>query len=101
MNKLFAYPGGKWPIRHLVVSAFPGHKTYVDVFGGSAAILLTKEPSALSNTVRQSLPNVPGIGSTVASCGMNYVPRRQCQRMKSSELSYSGYGCRIPSERAA
>jgi DNA adenine methylase len=45
MNKLFAYPGGKWPIRHLVVSAFPGHKTYVDVFGGSAAILLTKEPS--------------------------------------------------------
>ena len=45
MNKLFAYPGGKWPIRHLVVSAFPDHKTYVDVFGGSAAILLTKEPS--------------------------------------------------------
>ena len=34
MNKLFAYPGGKWPIRHLVVSAFPGHKTYVDVFEG-------------------------------------------------------------------
>jgi DNA adenine methylase len=45
MNKLFAYPGGKWPIRHLVVSAFPKHKTYVDVFGGSAAILLTKERS--------------------------------------------------------
>lgn len=45
MNKLFAYPGGKWPIRGLVVSGFPEHKTYVDVFGGSAAILLTKEPS--------------------------------------------------------
>lgn len=45
MNKLFAYPGGKWPIRHLVVSAFPTHKTYVDVFGGSAAILPTKEKS--------------------------------------------------------
>ena len=50
MNKLFAYPGGKWPIRHLVVSAFPGHKTYVDVFGGSAAILLTKEPSDAETT---------------------------------------------------
>lgn len=46
MHKLFAYPGGKWPIRNLVVSCFPKHKTYVDVFGGSAAILITKEPSA-------------------------------------------------------
>ncbi|MBI2427522.1 MAG: DNA adenine methylase [Ignavibacteriales bacterium] len=45
MNKLFAYPGGKWTIRHLVVSAFPEHTTYVDVFGGSAAILLSKERS--------------------------------------------------------
>ena len=45
MHKLFAYPGGKWPIRHLVVSQFPVHETYVDVFGGSAAILLWKEPS--------------------------------------------------------
>jgi DNA adenine methylase len=45
MNKLFAYPGGKWPIRHLIVSAFPQHTTYVDVFGGSAAIVITKEKS--------------------------------------------------------
>lgn len=45
MHKLFAYPGGKWPIRHLVVSQFPEHQTYVDVFGGSAAILLWKEKS--------------------------------------------------------
>ncbi|TAK51456.1 MAG: hypothetical protein EPO24_15830 [Bacteroidetes bacterium] len=45
MNKLFAYPGGKHPIRNLVVSHFPKHLTYVDVFGGSATILLTKEPS--------------------------------------------------------
>lgn len=49
MNKLFAYPGGKSPIRKQVVSAFPPHdsyKGYIDVFGGSAAILLEKEPSA-------------------------------------------------------
>lgn len=45
MHKLFAYPGGKWPVRNLVVSCFPQHRTYVDVFGGSAAILITKEPS--------------------------------------------------------
>ncbi len=45
LHKLFSYPGGKWPIRDLVVSRFPQHQTYVDVFGGSAAILLTKEKS--------------------------------------------------------
>lgn len=45
MNKLFGYPGGKWPIRHLIVSNFPEHITYVDVFGGSSAILVSKEPS--------------------------------------------------------
>jgi DNA adenine methylase len=45
MHKLFGYPGGKWPIRHLIVSQFPEHLTYVDVFGGSAAILLWKQPS--------------------------------------------------------
>jgi DNA adenine methylase len=46
MNKLFAYPGGKWPIRHLVISAYPPHTTYVDVFGGSAALIISKEKSA-------------------------------------------------------
>jgi DNA adenine methylase len=45
MNKLFAYPGGEWPIRNLVVSCLPEHETFVDVFGGSAAILITKDPS--------------------------------------------------------
>lgn len=45
MHKLFGYPGGKWPIRNLVVTSFPEHRTYVDVFGGSAAILLTKPSS--------------------------------------------------------
>ncbi len=44
-HKLFAYPGGKWPIRKQIVEAFPKHTTYVDVFGGSAAILLTKQRS--------------------------------------------------------
>lgn len=45
VRKLFSYPGGKWPIRKQVVAAFPKHTTYVDVFGGSATILLTKDRS--------------------------------------------------------
>ena len=46
MQKLFPYPGGKWPIRHIIIAAFPPHTTYVDLFGGSAAIIIAKEPSA-------------------------------------------------------
>src|SRR4030042_339999 len=45
MNKLFAYPGGKWPIRNKIIALFPPHLTYVDVFGGSASILIAKPPS--------------------------------------------------------
>jgi len=45
MQKLFSYPGGKWPIRGKIISCFPPHRTYVDLFGGSASILIAKPPS--------------------------------------------------------
>jgi DNA adenine methylase len=62
MNKLFAYPGGKWPIRHLVISAFPSQETYVtyvDVFGGSAALIISKEksPGEVFNDKNEELAN--------------------------------------------
>ena len=44
-HKLFGYPGGKWQLKNVIVSAFPAHRTYVDAFGGSASILLAKEKS--------------------------------------------------------
>ena len=44
-HKLFGYPGGKWQLKNVIVSFFPVHHTYVDVFGGSASILLAKEKS--------------------------------------------------------
>lgn len=46
MQKLFAYPGGKWPIRKTIIGCFPKHTTYVDVFGGAASILIAKEKSS-------------------------------------------------------
>ena len=45
MQKLFGYPGGKWPIRNKIIALFPPHLTYVDVFGGSASLLIGKPPS--------------------------------------------------------
>lgn len=41
------YRGGKSSIATWVISYFPPHHTFVDVFGGGAAISLAKNPSAL------------------------------------------------------
>jgi DNA adenine methylase len=39
--------GGKARLASRIIKYFPPHKTYVEPFGGSAAVLLTKEPSAI------------------------------------------------------
>jgi len=39
--------GGKSRIAPRIIGYFPPHKTYVEPFGGSAAVLLAKEPSAI------------------------------------------------------
>lgn len=44
-NNVFNYPGGKFSMADWIIDRFPDHDCYVEVFGGSAAVLSQKEPS--------------------------------------------------------
>ncbi|RLF18207.1 MAG: DNA adenine methylase, partial [Thermoprotei archaeon] len=36
------FPGSKWYLAKWIISHFPPHRVFVDVFGGSGAIILRK-----------------------------------------------------------
>jgi len=60
IRQLFPYPGGKWVIRNKVTSHFPeNYSRYIDVFGGSASILIAKEPSLVEifNDLNEEIAN--------------------------------------------
>lgn len=45
-NNVFGYPGGKFSMADWIIDRFADHDCYVEVFGGSAAVLSQKEPSS-------------------------------------------------------
>ena len=47
MEQAIPYYGGKYYIADWIISFFPKHDVFVDVFGGSGAILLAKPPSKI------------------------------------------------------
>ena len=44
-KNVFKYPGAKTQMANWIIDKFPEHRTYVEVFGGSAAVLANKDKS--------------------------------------------------------
>lgn len=47
MNALLNYPGAKWGMASQIVSLMPPHRSYLEPFFGSGAVLFNKPPSAI------------------------------------------------------
>ena len=47
MNTLLNYPGAKWGMAKEIVALMPPHRSYVEPFFGSGAVLFNKQPSAI------------------------------------------------------
>lgn len=47
MNALLNYPGAKWGMAKEIVALMPKHRTYLEPFFGSGAVLFNKPPSAI------------------------------------------------------
>lgn len=47
MNMVLRYPGAKWRIADWIISHMPQHKSYVEPFFGSGAVLFNKPQSAI------------------------------------------------------
>lgn len=47
MNAILNYPGAKWGMAEQIVSLMPPHRSYLEPFFGSGAVLFNKSPSAI------------------------------------------------------
>lgn len=47
MKSLLRYPGSKWNLASRIVAMLPEHKSYLEPYFGSGAVLFTKSPSAI------------------------------------------------------
>lgn len=47
MHSILNYPGAKWGMAKQIVSMMPPHRSYLEPFFGSGAVLFNKQPSAI------------------------------------------------------
>lgn len=67
MNSILNYPGAKWGMAKQIVSMMPPHRSYLEPFFGSGAVLFNKPPSAIE-TVNDIDGDITNFFKVVREC---------------------------------
>lgn len=67
MKSILRYPGSKWNLAHKIIELFPDHKSYLEPFFGSGAVLFNK-PSSSIETVNDLNDDVVNLFQVIQSC---------------------------------
>ena len=67
---LMRYYGGKWRIADWIISYFPEHRVYQELFGGAASVLLQKKPAQVEiyNNLNDEVVNLFRVLRNEAQC---------------------------------
>ena len=81
--------GAKTKLASTILRHFPEHRTYCEPFGGSAAVLLAKEPSEIEiyNDADRSLVNLFRVVRD-PSCARSFGERWRALRIRGQNLSW-------------
>lgn len=67
MNSILNYPGAKWGMAKQIASMMPPHRSYLEPFFGSGAVLFNKPPSAIE-TVNDIDGDITNFFKVVREC---------------------------------
>ena len=67
MNAILNYPGAKWGMADKIISLMPRHRSYLEPFFGSGAVLFNKPPSAIE-TVNDIDGDITNFFSVLRAC---------------------------------
>ncbi|BAW17095.1 putative D12 class N6 adenine-specific DNA methyltransferase [Streptococcus intermedius] len=74
MKSILRYPGSKWNLAHKIIELFPAHKSYLEPFFGSGAVLFNK-PSSSIETVNDLNDDVVNLFTVIQAAPEELVEK--------------------------
>lgn len=76
---LLRYFGGKWQLRHWIISHLPEHQFYAEPFAGAASVLLAKPPAPKGEIINDLNSDVINLFRVMQSAGQSEELMRRLQ----------------------
>lgn len=74
MRSIINYPGAKWGLANMIVNLMPPHRSYLEPFFGSGAVLFNKTPSAIE-TVNDIDGDIVNFFNVIRECPQDLAER--------------------------